>query len=55
MTMDEIYSEHNVGRPYIEGNYNQALLKLEAEGKISASKHRKNTFAGHLRATFPVF
>ena len=54
MTMNEIYREHNVGRPYIEGNYKQALLKLEADGKICASEHRKNTFVGHVLVTFPV-
>ena len=54
MTMKEIYVDHNVGRPYIESNYKRALLKLEGDGKIVASEHRKNTFGGHVQVTFPA-
>ena len=54
MRMQEIYEDHNVGRPYTESNYKRALLKLESDGKITASEHRRNSFAGHVQATFPA-
>ncbi|MCZ7586336.1 MAG: three-Cys-motif partner protein TcmP [Deltaproteobacteria bacterium] len=57
MTMEEIYMEHNVGRRFIKTNYKEILKVLEAKKKIltdpPADKRRKNTFADHVRATFP--
>lgn len=57
LTMQKIFEDHNVDTPYIARNYKDALLKLEANGKISAnppaSKRRKNTFAAHVLVTFP--
>ncbi|MBN1808110.1 MAG: three-Cys-motif partner protein TcmP [Planctomycetes bacterium] len=54
LTMLRIYVQHNVDRPYIKRNYKDVLLKLEAEGKISVSTHRKGTFADTVQVTFPV-
>ena len=51
--MIDIYNEHNVGRPYVSGNYKKALLQLEEQGKISVVKHRKGTFGDPVEATFP--
>ena len=51
--MIDIYNEHNVGRPYVSGNYKKALLQLEEQGKISVAKHRKGTFGDQVEATFP--
>ena len=53
LTMYEIYKQHSVDRPYIKKNYKQVLLKLEEQGKITASKHRKSTFADSVVVTFP--
>lgn len=53
LTMQEIYERHNLGRPFIKRNYKQVLIQLENAGKITASKHRKNSFADHVEATFP--
>jgi three-Cys-motif partner protein len=51
----EIYESHHVGKPYIEKNYKEVLLQLEAEGKITAdpSKRKKNTMADRVMITFP--
>ena len=53
LTMRQIYERHNVNRPYIKSNYKRVLWQLEEEGKITASQHRRNTFADHVLATFP--
>lgn len=53
LKMKQIYERHNVDRPYISRNYKDALMQLEAEGKITASPHRKNTFGDGVQATFP--
>jgi three-Cys-motif partner protein len=57
LTMQEIYQQHNIGKPYIEKNYKDVLLKLESEGKITAkpakNKRRKNTFGDNVLVTFP--
>jgi three-Cys-motif partner protein len=58
LTMRKIYEKHSVDRPFIESNYKQALIELEAMGAIQAdppsSSRRKNTFADHVSATFPA-
>jgi hypothetical protein len=59
ISRNEIYNEHNIGKPYIEHNYRDALIELESEGKIKtnppASKRRANTFgADTVKVTFPV-
>jgi len=53
LTMRQIYEQHNVDRPYVSRNYKQVLTKLEEDEKISASKHRKNTFGDNVKVTFP--
>ena len=53
-TMRQIYELHSVGRPYLIGHYKKILIKLEEEGKITASKHRKNTFADDVVVSFPL-
>jgi len=61
LTMQQIYEQHHVGRPYIKRNYKAALVELEAEGKIvavpPALERRKRggqpTFADHVVVTFP--
>lgn len=55
ISMQEIYENHHVGKRFIKKNYKEVLLKLEAQGKITAnpSKRRKNTFGDKVRVTFP--
>ena len=53
LRMIDIYNEHNVGRPYVTKNYKDVLLMLEEGGRITASEHRKNSFADHVEVTFP--
>jgi three-Cys-motif partner protein len=58
LTMEEIYEAHNYGRRYIEKNYKEVLSMMEAKGRIKAKppmgERRKNTFAGHVKVTFPA-
>jgi len=62
LEMREIYEQHSVGKPFLERHYKDVLIKLEAEGKVSADplaamrpKQRgdKTTFGPHVRVTFP--
>jgi three-Cys-motif partner protein len=57
LTTQQIYDLHNVGRPYTMKNYKAVLLKMEERGLIKAEppvlKRRKDTFADHVRVTFP--
>ena len=55
--MKEVYERHNVGKPYIAKNYKDALLKLEAEARITcdppAEHRRKQTFGDEVLVRFP--
>lgn len=55
--MIEIYRRHNLNKPFVKGNYKDALSLLEDQGKIIAhpakSERRKNTFADRVLVTFP--
>lgn len=57
LTIDKIYKAHSENTPYIRKNYRDALLQLEAEGKIKTSppshERRKNTFSDKVQVTFP--
>jgi three-Cys-motif partner protein len=57
MTMLKVFQAHHIDRCYIKKNYKDVLLKLEMDGKIKAdpprAKRKKNTFADHVRVTFP--
>lgn len=56
LLMREVYAQHNVGTPFIEKNYKDALIALEAAGRITAeppmSKRRKGTFGPNVTVTF---
>jgi hypothetical protein len=56
IAMVEVYNRHHVGKRYIKKNYKDVLLKLEAEGRITAepSKRKKNTFGDNVLVTFPT-
>ena len=51
--MIDIYTKHSVDTPYTKANYKSVLWKLEEDGKISATKHNRNSFADKVVATFP--
>lgn len=56
IVFSDLYDEHNVGRPYVERNYKDALKELEAEGKITVTtetKRRKGTLPNHATIIFP--
>ncbi len=53
MRMREIYEKHSVGTDYVERNYKDVLLALEAEGIIKTESHKKGTFADHILVKFP--
>ena len=53
LTMQNIYEQHNLDRPYIKKNYKDALMRLEEAERITASKHRQGTFGDTVRVTFP--
>lgn len=57
LTLKDIFEDHNIGTRYVIKNYKDALKKMEAAGKISANpsaeKRKKNTFANHVKVTFP--
>lgn len=40
LTVDEIFQSHNIGTPYIESNYKEALLSLEENNLIYANPPR---------------
>jgi three-Cys-motif partner protein len=59
-TFDDLFSEHNVGRPFVERNYRDAVLELEEEGKVKVTTDKKRikregklTLPRHARLTFP--
>ena len=61
VTYEQAYQEHNVGTPYIEKNYKEALRKLEAKGKIAANtpanqrkKYKGEVTVNDVLFTFPT-
>ena len=57
MTRDRVYELHSLDRPYVKKNYTEALLRLEAAGKVKveppAPKRRKGTLGPAVNITFP--
>lgn len=61
LTMQDIYEQHSVGRPYIQRNYKRVLAAMEAAGRVAATppaserpkKKGEVTFADHVRVAFP--
>lgn len=58
LTVDELYTQHSVDKPYIRRNYKDILLQLEEEHKIEVhsptGKRKKGTLADHLMVQFPL-
>lgn len=58
-TRDEIFKTHHIGKPFVEKNYREVLLKLEEDGiiatipKIGEQKRRKGTMGENVMITFP--
>ena len=55
MRMEEVYRAHHVDTRFIRKNYKDALLALEAAGKVSAdpAKRQTGTFGNNVWVTFP--
>jgi len=53
LTMREVYEKHSINRQYTKKNYKDVLKKLEQDGKISTTKHRKGSFGDKVLVTFP--
>lgn len=61
LTLEEVYRNHNIGRPFVEGNYRKVLTELEAQGKVQTSpsaavrpkRKGQPTFAPHVKVAFP--
>ena len=57
LSMLEVFSSHNIGKPYIKRNYKEVLSAMEAKGTIKANppleKRRQGTFADTVQVTFP--
>ena len=57
LSVDQIYEQHSVNKPYVLKNYKEILVQLENEGKITVRSvkgtRRKGTFANHLLVRFP--
>ncbi len=57
VSMREIYEKHSIDTPFISKNYKAALLTLEKEGKITATRgprQKSNAFADTVIAHFPT-
>lgn len=57
LTMNDIYEQHSVGKPFLKEHYKQVLINLEIKEYIEArstKRRRKNTFADHVLAIFPT-
>jgi three-Cys-motif partner protein len=57
MTVQEVFERHSIGKLYTARNYKDALMHLEAAGRVapsrSASARRKGTLADDIIITFP--
>lgn len=57
ISFQKLYEKHSIGKPYIERNYKDVLLQLEADGKIvsnpPANQRRAGTFSDKVVVTFP--
>lgn len=61
LAAEQIYDNHHVGRRYIWENYQEALRRLEAKGRVqvvpaAATRQKRKgvvTFAKHVMVTFP--
>ena len=53
LSMQSIYEQHNVDRPYTKKNYKDVLMKLYEAKKVIAGAHRKGTFGDNVQVTFP--
>ncbi|MBI5296202.1 MAG: three-Cys-motif partner protein TcmP [Chloroflexi bacterium] len=56
ISVEEIYKQHSVGKPYILRNYKEILKRLEGEGKVTANppanSRKKDTMADTVIITF---
>jgi three-Cys-motif partner protein len=57
LTMEDVYSQHHIDKPYFEKNYRKALLDLESDQRIKTNreqrKTRKGSFPKDMLISFP--
>ncbi|MBZ5710421.1 three-Cys-motif partner protein TcmP [Nannocystis pusilla] len=55
VTVEQIYNDHSVDRPYLRRNYKDVLLQLERTGRVRCepAKRRAGTMAEHVTVSFP--
>jgi len=53
-TVEQIYREHSVGRPFVKRNYKNLLMQLEQEGAVTAMPSREARRAGTMGDTVRV-
>ncbi|MFC2140680.1 hypothetical protein ACFLQP_00085 [Acidobacteriota bacterium] len=57
LTMEDVYNQHHIDKPYLEKNYRKALLDLEKDQRIKTNreqrKTRKGSFPKDMLITFP--
>jgi hypothetical protein len=46
LSVSEIYDAHHVGKRYILRNYKDALIQLEADGKIAVTPPKRRPYRG---------
>jgi three-Cys-motif partner protein len=57
LSVEQIYKQHSIGKPYVLKNYKQILKRLELEGKIiarpKASERKKDSLVDTVSIAFP--
>jgi three-Cys-motif partner protein len=57
LSVEQIYKQHSIGKPFILKNYKEVLKRLESQGKIlanpPASERKKDSLADTVIITFP--
>jgi hypothetical protein len=57
LTVEEIYNRHNVGKPFVEKNYKDALKKMEQANTIRcdppSTERRADSLGPNVKITFP--
>jgi hypothetical protein len=57
MTVREVFELHSPAKLYVKRNYKEALMQLEADGRVTpsrlASERRQGTLADDIKITFP--
>lgn len=57
ISLNRIYREHSVGKPYVRKNYTEVIRELERDGVVTANSvtgnRKKVTYPDHVLIEFP--